>query len=79
MDLMKHHVTKTLTLTVAITIATISNTAHAVPIADGYIGGDDNGYGDAISSTSNYNTFNITSMDVERSGNILSVSINTGF
>ena len=77
---MKHHVTKTLTLIAAITIATISNNiAHAVPIADGYVGGDDNGYGDVISSASNYNTFNITSMDVERSGNILSVSINTGF
>lgn len=53
-------------------------TAHAVPttILDTYMGGDDHGHGDVIGSA---NKFDIHSMGVERTGNMLSVSINTNF
>ena len=56
----------------------LAQSASAVPttILDGYIGGDDHGYGDVIGNTGD---FGISSMDVDISGNILTVSINTGF
>ena len=58
--------------------ATLTSTAYAVPttIVDHYIGSDAHSHGDVIGSTSN---FQITSMDVSLSGNMLSVSILTSF
>jgi len=59
--------------------AMLINPAAAVPTAmifDNYIGSDSHGYGDVIGSTSN---FQIYSMDVSLSGNMLSVSILTTF
>ncbi len=52
--------------------------AQAVPvnISDLYIGSEDHGYGDVIGSAA---SFDITSMDVELVGSILSVTLNTGF
>lgn len=50
--------------------------AHATLINDDYIGGEDHGYGDVIGNEA---IFGVYSMDVELTGNLLSVSINTNF
>ena len=62
---------------IAITLS-FAQSAQATPtnIIDTYIGGNDHNYGDVIGSTAN---FDISCMDVEITGNILSISINTGF
>jgi len=56
----------------------VTQNSYAIPstINDTYIGGDDHNYGDVIGSKA---YFDIISMDVNRTGNILSVSINTNF
>ena len=54
-----------------------ASAANAVPmISDNYIGADDNGWGDVVGSTSN---FQIHGMDVSLSGSMLSISISTTF
>lgn len=69
---------KTTGLIVAAISLTVAQSSFATPtnVSDNYVGGDDHGYGDVIGSTSN---FDISSMDIERIGNTLSISINTGF
>ena len=61
--------------TVMLALAVIGS-AHAMPIIDNYIGSDNNGHGDVIGDSTK---FDIQSMDVELTGNMLSVSINTNF
>jgi len=69
---------KTIRLAAVAMTLLLTQTASATPsnITDTYIGGEDHGYGDVIGSHKN---FDISSMDVERVDNLLSVSINTGF
>jgi hypothetical protein len=50
--------------------------AHATVINDTYIGADNNGYGDVIGATSQ---FDIHSAEVNLSGSLLTLSINTNF
>jgi hypothetical protein len=75
---MKNNMTKLFGFTASVFALTITQNAIAIPtnIIDGYVGGINHGYGDVIGSTAD---FDISSMDVERIGNTLSVSINTGF
>ena len=75
---MKKNMTGLLRFTATVFALAVTQNTIAMPtnIIDGYIGGIDHGYGDVIGSTAN---FDISSMDVERIGNMLSVSINTGF
>ena len=75
---MNNQYNKSLGFTATIVALAIAQNVNATPtnIIDDYIGGNDHGYGDVIGSAAN---FNISSMDVERIGNTLSVSINTGF
>ncbi len=66
-------------LAILVVTAALMQTAGAVPSAtlfDNYEGSDSHGYGDVIGNTGN---FEITSMDVYLSGNMLSVSILTTF
>jgi len=66
-------------LTIAVITAALMQTAGAVPsttLYDNYEGSDSHGYGDVIGSTSH---FEISSMDVSLSGNMLSVSFLTTF
>jgi hypothetical protein len=69
---------KSLGLTAAALALTMTQSAFAIPtnISDAYVGGNNHGYGDVIGSTAD---FDISSMDVELIGNMLSVTINTGF
>ena len=62
----------------AILALAMAQSAYATPtnINDDYVGGDDHGYGDVIGKKA---WFDIYSMDVERIGNMLSVTINTNF
>jgi hypothetical protein len=62
----------------ALLAVAISQSVQATPtnITDNYMGGDDNGWGDVIGKKA---YFDILSMDVERTGNMLSVSVNTNF
>ncbi len=53
-----------------------ASTAQSAVIMDNYIGANNNGYGDVIGGVNN---FQINFMDVEISGTILTVSINTSF
>jgi len=53
--------------------------ASATIIQDNYIGSDDHGYGDVIASSSEYNHYNISNMDVSFSGGVMTVRVNTGF
>ena len=71
---MKH----TLGMATAILALAVTQSAYATPtnISDNYIGSDNNGWGDVIGSTAN---FDVLSMDVELIGNMLSVSVNTNF
>jgi hypothetical protein len=75
---MKKLIYKLSGFTAAVFALTMTHSAIATPtnIIDGYVGGINHGYGDVIGSTAN---FDISSMDVELIGNMLSVSINTGF
>lgn len=74
---MKKHI-NLISLSGAALALAMSQPALATPttITDGYIGGDDHGYGDVIGSKSLFDTH---SMDVELVGNMLSVSIYTNF
>lgn len=56
-----------------------ANSASATIIQDNYIGSNDHGYGDVISSSSDYNHYNIANMDVTFSGGYMNVRVNTGF
>ncbi len=69
-----------LSRSVSLLMLTLSQAAIAIPttIMDTYIGGDDHGYGDVISGDGDA-TFGIESMDIEMTGNMLSVSIQTSF
>lgn len=62
----------------AILALAVAQSAYATPtnINDDYVGGDNHGYGDVIGKKA---WFDIYSMDVERIGNMLSVTINTNF
>ena len=65
-----------LALLLASPASAIPTASSAYTIADNYIGADDNGYGDVIGRTRD---FQIKGMDVSLSGSILSVSISTTF
>lgn len=53
-----------------------SHMAMATPMVDAYVGGDDHGYGDIIGAS---NHFDVMSIDVNRSGNMLYVDVFTNF
>ncbi|MBI1423484.1 MAG: PEP-CTERM sorting domain-containing protein [Gammaproteobacteria bacterium] len=53
--------------------------AGAITINDNYIGSQNHGYGDVISDASDYNHYNISSMDVTFGGGYMNVRVNTGF
>ncbi len=76
---MKYNKLTTLVAAGSLALA-MAQTAQALPsaytIADNYIGADNNGWGDVVGSTNN---FQIRGMDVSLSGSILSVSIDTTF
>ena len=57
-------------------LAAVALPAQAVTINDVYTGANDHGYGDVIGTLG---SFAITDMDVTRSGNTLTVVINTNF
>lgn len=66
-------------LAILVLTAALMQTARAVPsttISDYYEGSDANGYGDVVGTTAN---FQISSMDVSLSGDMLSVSFLTTF
>lgn len=67
---------QSLGMATAILALTVTQSAYATPIIDNYIGSDNNGYGDVICDSS---TFDIQSMDIELTGNMLSVCINANF
>ena len=53
--------------------------ASATLIQDNYVGSNDHGYGDVIASSSEYNHYNISNMDVSFGGGYMTVRVNTGF
>jgi hypothetical protein len=53
--------------------------SHAGYIQDNYVGADDHGYGDVISSASSYDFFNIVGMNVDIVGNQMNVDILTNY
>lgn len=74
---MKQPLSPVATIAAVLALA-LSQSLQATPvnIADGYMGGDDHGWGDVIGDDA---YFDIQSMDVELTGTLLSVSINTNF
>ncbi len=65
-----------LSIAAALVISAASAPAHSVIVSDYYIGGNNHGYGDVIG---NVNDFQINFMDVNISGTVLTVSIDTTF
>jgi len=60
----------------ALSISSVSFSASATTILDGYVGANDNGHGDVIGDTALFDTHGMT---ISRSGNSLLISIDSNF